>query len=74
MQWMDCLANFGPLQLDFNCLKPCLGKTVDLGGVFHPFGSLMGAPWGHGWRRWPLGMRPKDAVDGLSGKFWVATT
>ena len=23
MRWMDCLANFGPLQLDFNCVKPC---------------------------------------------------
>ena len=44
MRWMDCLANFGPLQLDFNCLKPSLGKMIDLGGVFHPFGGLIGAP------------------------------
>ena len=44
MRWMDCLANFGPLQLDFNCMKPCQGKTVDLGGVFRPFGGLMGTP------------------------------
>ena len=22
MWWMDCLANFGPLRLDFNCVKP----------------------------------------------------
>ena len=29
---------------DSNCLKPCMGKTVDLGGVFHPFGGLIGAP------------------------------
>ena len=44
MQWLDCLANFGPLQLDFNCVKPCQGITVDLGGVFCPSGGLMGAP------------------------------
>ena len=44
MQRMDCLANFGPLRLDFNCVKPCEGKTVDLGGVFFPFGVLKGAP------------------------------
>ena len=44
MRWMDCLANFGLLQLDLNCVRPCLGKTVDLGGVFCPFGGLMGAP------------------------------
>ena len=44
MQWMDCLANFGALQLDFNCLIPCLGKMVDLGGVFCPFGGLIWAP------------------------------
>ena len=44
MQWMDCLVNFGPLQLDLNCLKPCLGKMVDFGGVFRPSGGLMGAP------------------------------
>ena len=27
-----------------NRLKPCYGKKVDLGGVFCPFGGLMGAP------------------------------
>ena len=43
MRWMDCLANFEPLQLDLNCVKPCLGKMVDFGGVFHPFGDLMRA-------------------------------
>ena len=52
MRWLDCLANFGPLQIDFNCMKPCQGKTVDLGGVFRPFWGLMGAPGvtagGHG--------------------------
>ena len=76
MQWMDCLANFGPLQLDFNCMKPCHGKTVDLGGVFRPFGGSDGDPWGHGWGPWPPGtwMRPEDAVDGLSGEFWAPMT
>ena len=44
MWWMDCLAKFGPLQLAFYCVKPCKGKTVDLGGVFCPFGDQMGAP------------------------------
>ena len=44
MWWMDCPAKFGPLQLDFYCVKPCEGKTVDLGGVFCPFGGWMGAP------------------------------
>ena len=24
-------------------VKPGMGKTFDLGGVFHPFGGLMGA-------------------------------
>ena len=43
MQRMDCLANLGPLRLDFTCMKPCYGKAVDLGGVFRPFGGLMGA-------------------------------
>ena len=48
-------------------------KTVDLSGVFHPFGGLMGAPEV---TAEPSGtwMSPKDAVDGLSGKFWAATT
>ena len=34
-----------------------------------------GGPWGHGWGAWPPGtwMRPVDAMDGLSGKFWAAT-
>ena len=44
MRWMDCLAYFGPLQLDFNCVRPCWGKMVILGGVFCPFGGLIGAP------------------------------
>ena len=44
MWWKDCLAYFGPLRLDFNCVRPYQGKTVDLGGVFRPFGGLMGAP------------------------------
>ena len=44
MVWMDCLANFEPLQPDFNCVKPCKGKMVNLGGVFHHFGGLMGPP------------------------------
>ena len=44
MQLMNCLANFGPLRLVFNCMKPCYGKTVDLGGVFCPFGGLVGVP------------------------------
>ena len=44
MGWMGCLANFGPLPLDFNCVKPCQGYRVDLVGVFHRFGGLMGAP------------------------------
>ena len=41
---MECLANFGPQQLDFRCVKPCQGKTVDFGGVFRPLGGLIGAP------------------------------
>ena len=44
MRQMDCLANFGPLQPDFNCVKPCQGKMVHFRGVFLPFGGLMGAP------------------------------
>ena len=44
MRWMDCLANFGLLQPDYNCVKPLLGKMVNLGGVFHPHWGLMGAP------------------------------
>ena len=23
MWWINCLSNFGPLQLDFNCVRPC---------------------------------------------------
>ena len=42
MQWMDCLADFGPLQPNFIRVKPCQGKTAYLGGVFHPFRGLMG--------------------------------
>ena len=52
MWWMDCWVKFGPLQPDFYCVKPCKGKMVNLGGVFCPFGGLMGAPGvtagGHG--------------------------
>ena len=53
-RWLDSLANFEPLRFDFNCVKHSQGKTVDLGGVFCPFGGLMGflgsrlgdmAPW-----------------------------
>ena len=39
---MDCLANFGLLQPDLNCVKPCQGKMVDFGDIFCPFGGLMG--------------------------------
>ena len=42
MWWMDCRAKFGPLQLDFYCVKPCKGKTVDLGVFF----VLLGVGWG----------------------------
>ena len=51
-------------------------KKVDLGGVFHPFGGLIGAPEataGGRWSPWRW-VRPEDAVDGLSGKFWAAMT
>ena len=52
MPWMDFLAKFGLLQLDFNCVKSCYWKMVDLVGVVYPFGGLMGAPGvtagGHG--------------------------
>ena len=27
----------------YDCLKPCLGKTVDFGFFFCPFGGLIGA-------------------------------
>ena len=40
---MNCLANFGPLQLDFNCVKPCKEEMVDFLSVFCLFGDLMGA-------------------------------
>ena len=33
MQRMDCLANFGPLQADFNCVKHCKRKVVKSGGA-----------------------------------------
>ena len=42
MQRMDCLANFGPLQADFNCVKHCKGKVVKFGGV----SVLLGGWWG----------------------------
>ena len=41
---MDCMVDFGPLQPDFNCVKPYQGKMFDLGVVFRPFGGLMRAP------------------------------
>ena len=46
------------------------------GGCFLSSWGSDGGPWGHGWERWPPGtwMRPEDAVDGLSGKFWASTT
>ena len=44
MQWIYFLANFGPLQPDFNCVKPCQVRMVSLGGVFRPFGGLLRAP------------------------------
>ena len=50
MWWMDCRAKFGPLQLDFYCVKPCEGKTVDLEGCFLSFWGLDGGPWGLGKR------------------------
>ena len=33
-----------------------------------------GGPWGHSWGTRPPGtwIRPVDAMDGLSGKFWAA--
>ena len=37
-------ANFGLLQLDFYCVKPCWGKIVDLGGCFLSFWGSDGAP------------------------------
>ena len=33
MERMDCLANFGPLQADFNCVKHCKRKVVKYGVV-----------------------------------------
>ena len=49
---------------------------VDLGGVFRPFGGLMGAPGVTAGGTWPPGMwmRPEDAVDGFFGKFWAPMT
>ena len=44
MRWLDCQANYEPQQLDFNSVKLCQGKTVDLVGVFDSFGGLM-ASW-----------------------------
>ena len=40
---MNCLANFGPLQLDFYGAKPCQEETVDFVSVFCLFGDLMRA-------------------------------
>ena len=33
MQWMDCLANFDPLQAISYCVKHCKRKVVKSGGV-----------------------------------------
>ena len=44
MLWLEGLTNFKLLQPDFNCLKPCKGKMVNLGVVFCQFGGLMGPP------------------------------
>ena len=33
IQRMDCLANYGPLQANYNCVKHCKGKVVKFGGV-----------------------------------------
>ena len=69
MRWMDCLANFGPLQPDFNFMKPCQGKMVNLGGVFRTLGGLMGAPWvlagvlGILWHGWGPTMRWMDCLE-----------
>ena len=75
MPWMDCFANFWPLQPDFKCVKLCYGKTVDLGPVFHPFGNLIGALGVTTGGTWSPGMwmRLENVVDGLSGQFWAAT-
>ena len=59
-----------------NCPKACKGKRANLGGVFRPFGDLMGGPCGHGRGILPSGtyMRPNNAVDGLFDQFWAVTT
>ena len=36
IQWIDYLINFGPIQLDFHCIKS-LGKSNNLGSVFCPY-------------------------------------
>ena len=45
-------------------------------GLFPSFGGYDRAPWDHSWGTLPPGMwmRPDNAMDRLSGKFWVATT
>ena len=45
-------------------------------GLFLSFWGSDRAPWGHSWGTRPPGMwlRPDNAVHGLSGKFWFATT
>ena len=50
---------------------------VNLGGVFFwPFVGLIGAPGVMEVWPWPPGtlMRPEDAVNGVSGKFFAAVT
>ena len=66
MRLMDCLANFGLLPPDFNGVKPWLGKTVNLGGIFvqwRPLGTWLGdfafsgvdeAQQCGGWIFWPI--------------------
>ena len=46
------------------------------GGCFPSFWGPDGGPWDQSWGRWPPGtwIRPKDAANRLSGKFWAAMT
>ena len=57
MKFMDCVANFRPLQPDFFFDKSCSGKRVDLGGFFRPFRNLRGLL---GSRRRDLASRDMD--------------
>ena len=51
-------------------------ENGQFGWCFPSFWGSDGGPWGHGWGTWPPGMwmRPEDAVDGFSGKFWAPMT